>query len=151
MPLKKLAPSNRRLGFAIIAVASVSIALASCQTSAESVQFKENDLAGVGFVARPENTPARVAMPKRLPPNKILIRGRVNTVNYVYADPVDCNCLYVGTQKAYSQYRQTQIQERIANRQLWAAQAYGDANWDWSGWALDYPYFDGPYGPAYGW
>ncbi|WCK68791.1 hypothetical protein [Agrobacterium tumefaciens] len=151
MPLTELAASNCRTGFAIIATTTLSLALAACQTSAESVQHKENDLAAAGFVARPANTPARVAMLKRLPPNKFLMRSKGNTVSYVYADPVNCNCLYVGTQKAYGSYQATKKQERIADRQLLAAQTYRDANWDWSGWGPDFPEFDGPFGPGYGW
>ena len=116
MPLTKFAASNCRTGFAIIATTTLSLALAACQTSAESVQHKENDLAAAGFVARPANTSARVAMLKRLPPNKFLMRSKGNTVSYVYADPVNCNCLYVGTQKAYGSYQATKKQERIADR-----------------------------------
>jgi len=151
MPFKKLAPSNRRLGFAIITMAGLSLALASCETVSQSVQSKEDNLSAAGFVVRPANTPARVAMLKRLPANKFLMRSRGNTVSYVYADPINCNCLYVGTQKAYSQYRQTQAQDRIANRQLLAAQTYADAKWDWSGWGPDFPEFYGPFGAGYGW
>ncbi|OCJ32912.1 hypothetical protein A6U91_21325 [Agrobacterium tumefaciens] len=133
-----------------MATTALSLALASCQTSAESVQY-ENDLAAAGFVARPANTPARAAMLKRLPPNKFLMRSKGNTVSYVYADPVNCNCLYVGTQKAYGAYQETKKQEQIADRQLLAAQTYRDASWDWSGWGPDFPDFYGPFGPGYGW
>lgn len=151
MTLDKQAPSKRRLGFAIIAMTGISLALASCETVSQTVQYKENNLAAAGFVVRPANTPARVAMLKRLPPNRFLMRSRGNTVSYVYADPVNCNCLYVGTQDAYNAYRQAQSQERIANRQLLAARTYADARWDWSGWGPDFPQFYGPFGPSYGW
>lgn len=151
MPFKKFAANNRSVGFAVIATTALSLALASCQTSAESVQYKENDLAAAGFIARPANTPARAAMLKRLPPNKFLMRSKGNTVSYVYADPVNCNCLYVGTQKAYGAYQAAKKQERIADRQLLAAQTYRDASWDWSGWGPDFPDFYGPFGPNYGW
>lgn len=150
MPFKKSA-LRQRPAFAILALAGLSMALASCETTSQSLQYKENDLAAAGFIARPANTPARAAMLKRLPANKFLMRSRGNTVSYVYADPVNCNCLYVGTQEAYGKYRQNQTQERIANRQLLAAQTYADANWDWSGWGPDFPGFYGPFGPRYGW
>lgn len=149
MSFNRATPDNRRLGFAIIALAGLS--LASCETVSGSVEHRENDLAAAGFIVRPANTPARVAMLERLPANRFLLRSRGNTVSYIYADPTNCHCLYVGTQKAYSKYRETQAQERIANRRLLAAQTYADARWDWSGWGPDFPDFYGPFGPRYGW
>lgn len=151
MPLKKIVVSNRGIGFAIIATTFLALSLASCQTSTVSVQSKENDLAAAGFVARPANTPARVAMLKRLPPNKFLMRSKRNTVNYVYADPINCNCLYVGTQKAFATYQATKKQARISDQQLLTAQTYRDPEWDWSGWGADFEDFQGPFGPNYGW
>lgn len=142
---------NQGRGLGLIAVVGLSIGMASCATETQTVQRKENNLAAAGFVVRPANTPAREAMLKRLPPNKFLTRTRGKTVNYVYADPVNCNCIYVGTQQAYSNYRQSQVQERIANRQLLAAHTYADADWDWSRWGSNFSNFDGPFGPGFGW
>ncbi len=51
-------------------------------------------------------------------------------MNYVYADPKGCNCLYVGSQKAYDQRRQDQLQERLADERPLAAPTYADLNWD---------------------
>jgi hypothetical protein len=126
-----------------------ALGLTSCQTEAEKVQSKEDRLAAAGFVVRPANTPARQSMLKRLPANRFLTRTHGNTVSYIYADPVGCDCLYVGTQKAYNRYRSTQLQEKIANRELLAAQTYQDATWDWGVWG---PPIDGFYGYGdYGW
>lgn len=136
---------------AIAAVLFAAAALSSCVTQS-GVQSKENDLVAAGFVAKPANTSARQAMLKRLPANKFLMRSKGDNVNYVYADPTNCNCLYVGTEQAYGKYRQAQQQERIANRQLWAAQTYADARWNWGAWGPgDFYNFDGPFGAGYGW
>jgi hypothetical protein len=129
----------------------VAAGLSSCVTES-GVQTKENDLAAAGFVVKPANTPARQAMLKRLPANKFLMRARGKNVNYVYADPVNCQCIYVGGEKAYGQYRQARQQERIATKQLWAAQTYADAQWNWGAWGPgDFYNFDGPFGAGYGW
>ncbi|WP_246737943.1 MULTISPECIES: hypothetical protein [Rhizobium] len=125
------------------------LGLTSCQTEAESVQHKEDGLAAAGFIVRPANTPARQAMLKRLPANKFLTRTHGDTVSYVYADPLGCQCLYVGSQQAYDRYRATRLQEKIANRQLLAAQTYQDATWDWNVWGPSVTGFYG-YG-GYGW
>ncbi|MBB4349408.1 hypothetical protein [Aliirhizobium cellulosilyticum] len=129
----------------------MAAALSSCVTES-GTQSKENDLAAAGFVVRPANTPARQAMLNRLPPNKFLTRTKGDNVSYVYADPVSCKCIYVGSQTAYNAYRQARQQERIANKQLWAAQTYADARWNWGLWGPNqFSNFDGPWGPGYGW
>ena len=127
---------------------AVALVLSSCVSN---IQSTEDDLAAAGFVVRPANTPARQAMLKRLPPNRFLIRTRGNNVSYVYADPVNCNCLYVGNQQAYDAYRRAKQQERIANRELWAAQTYADAQWHWDVWGPGQFYDFGPWGPGFGW
>ncbi len=142
---------TRRAGAMALSIMGTALLLASCTTDAETVQNKENSLAAAGFVVRPANTPAREAMLKRLPPNKFLTRTRGKTVNYVYADPNNCNCLYVGTPQAYSNYRLAQQQQRVANQNLLAAQTYADADWDWSRWGPYFSNFDGPFGSGYGW
>lgn len=144
-------PKLSTLGSMATGLALVAVGLASCVTES-GIQTKENNLAAAGFVAKPANTPARQAMLKRLPANKFLMRTKGDNVNYVYADPINCNCIYVGSEKAYSQYRQSRQQERIANKQLWAAQTYADAQWNWAAWGPnDFYNFNGPFGPGYGW
>lgn len=129
----------------------IATALSSCVTQS-GIQSKENDLVAAGFVAKPANTSERQAMLKRLPANKFLMRTKGKNVNYVYADPVNCNCIYVGTDQAYGRYRQAKQQERIADRQLWAAQTYADARWNWGAWGPgDFYNFNGPFGYGYGW
>ena len=41
-------------------------------------------------------------------------RVKGDTVHYVYADPLVCGCLYVGTQQAYDQYKRDQQQKNLA-------------------------------------
>jgi len=102
--------------------------------SKHSIQKKEDSLAAAGFVVKPANTPARLDMLKRLPANKFVQRVRGDNVAYVYADPKNCNCLYVGSQAAYGAYRQQVQQKQIADEQLDAANSYNDASWDWGAW-----------------
>ena len=66
---------------------------------------------------QPANTPARVALLRALPANKIVQRTRGSAVRYVYADPLVCGCLYVGDQAAYGRYRQEVFQRHLANEQ----------------------------------
>lgn len=124
-----------RMGIALIAVS----AIIGCQSQSALVTQNEDNLAAAGFVVRPANTPERIAMLNRLPPHHFVQRANGDIVHYVYADPLVCGCLYVGTQQAYSQYKLHQQQQRLADEQLMTAQTYTDTTWNWGAW--------GPWGP----
>jgi hypothetical protein len=123
-------------------------ALAACQTQQQIVSQHEDNLAAAGFVVSPANTPERQAMLKRLPPHKFVQRVSGDTVHYIYADPLVCGCLYVGTQQAFAQYKLHEQQQNLADEQLMTAQTYSDPAWNWNAWG---PWGPGvPYGFAYG-
>jgi hypothetical protein len=123
-------------------------ALAACQTQQQIISAHEDNLAAAGFIIRPANNPERQAMLKRLPPHQFVQRVNGDTVHYVYADPLVCGCLYVGTQQAYNQYKRDQQQKNLADEQLMTAQSYSDAAWNWNAWGPWGPV--GPYGFVYG-
>ncbi len=129
-----------------VAVATVALlaigALTGCETPQERVARHEDNLAAAGFIVRPANTPERQAMLKRLPPNRFVMRSKGDAVHYVYADPLVCGCLYVGTQQAYNQYKRHEQDQNLADEQQMTAQTYSDASWNWGAW--------GPWGPGYG-
>jgi hypothetical protein len=126
--------------------------LAGCQTQQQIVTEREDNLAAAGFIVRPANTPERQAMLNRLPAHQFVQRVNGDTVHYVYADPLVCGCLYVGTQQAFAQYKLHEQQQNLANEQLMTAQAYSDPAWSWNAWG---PWGPAPYGfvygPGYGW
>jgi hypothetical protein len=128
-----------RYGMAIALLVALQ-GITGCRS--QIIQNKEDSLAAAGFILRPANTPERVAMLKRLPPNHFVRRENGDAVHYVYADPIVCSCLYVGTQQAYSQYLRDRQQQQIVDQQQIAAQEYSDAAWNWGAW--------GPWGPEYG-
>jgi hypothetical protein len=117
-------------------------ALAACQTQQQVVTQHEDSLAAAGFIVRPANTPERQAMLKRLPPNRFVQRVNGDRIHYVYADPLVCGCLYVGSQQAYNQYKLHEQQQHMADEQQMTAQMYSDPAWSWNAW--------GPWGPEYG-
>lgn len=124
------------------------IAIAACQSQGALVAEKEDNLAAAGFIVRPANTPERVTMLNRLPPHQFVQRINGDVVHYVYADPLVCGCLYVGTQQAYGQYKQNQLQQHLADEQLMTAQTYTDTTWNWGAWG---PWGGPPgFGLAYG-
>jgi hypothetical protein len=124
-------------------------ALAACQTQQQIVTQHEDNLSAAGFVVRPANTPERQAMLHRLPAHQFVQRVNGNAVHYVYADPLVCGCLYVGTQQAYNQYKLHQQQQHLADEQQMTAQTYADPAWNWGAWGPWGP-GAGPYGFVYG-
>jgi hypothetical protein len=125
---------------AVIALVLGIGALSACES--QRVAQREDNLAAAGFLLRPADTPEKQAMLKRLPPHRFVQRWKGDVVHYVYADPLVCSCLYVGTQAAYNQYKQDRQQENLVDAQQMEAQAYSDAAWNWAAW--------GPWGPQYG-
>lgn len=134
--------TRRRLPRASVALGALLAlaALGACESQQQMIAEHEDRLAAAGFVVRPANTPERQAMLVRLPPHTFVMRQNGDAVHYVYADPLVCGCLYVGTQQAYNQYKANQLAQHLADEQLMTAQAYSDAAWSWQAW--------GPWGPV---
>lgn len=108
--------------------------LTACQTTPPDFGAQEDKLAAAGFVMKPANTPQRQMMLSRLPAHQFLIRPNGSTMHYVYADPLVCDCLYVGTQQAYDQYRANELAQNLADERQLAALTYTDAAWSWAAW-----------------
>jgi hypothetical protein len=148
---------NRILGLGFVMGLLMGVgAITGCQSQSAIVTEHEDNLAAAGFVVRPANTPERQAMLNRLPPHQFVQRVNGDTVHYIYADPLVCGCLYVGTQQAFNQYKLHQQQQNLANEQLMTAQTYSDAAWNWNAWGPwgppAGPYgFGFAYGPGVGW
>ena len=71
---------------------------------------------------------------RNFPPNKLVQRARGDSMRYFYADPLVCNCLYVGDQQAYGRYRQNVLQRRIADEQQSAAMLNQQMGWGGDPW-----------------
>jgi hypothetical protein len=119
---------------ALAAVVATAAILAACQTQQQLITQHEDQLSAAGFIVKPANTPERQAMLKQLPPNKFLQRTKGDSVHYVYADPIVCGCLYVGSQQAYNQYKANEQTQRLVDEQQMTADTYADASWNWGAW-----------------
>jgi hypothetical protein len=117
----------------LAAISMTALALGACETTAQRINSKEDTLAAAGFTVLPANTPQRQTELHQLPPNKFVPKTTGDTVQYVYADPVVCNCLYIGDQKAYGAYRQDVLTQKLVDEQQMTAMTYQDS-WDWNGW-----------------
>lgn len=155
--MKALFGQSRRAVFGAVTAAGIllgGVSLTACESQQQRVEDHEDLLAAAGFIVRPANTPERQDMLHRLPPHTFVQRVNGDVVHYVYADPLACGCLYVGTQQAYNQYKANQLQQHLADEQQMTAQTYSDASWNWGAWGPWTPVGPGfgfAYGPAYGW
>ncbi len=59
-------------------------------------------------------------------------RSRAST--YRYADPYSCDCLYVGDEQAYAEYKRLAVEKQVAEERLEAAEAEESAAMDWGLW-----------------
>ena len=132
------------------AALAVAFTLSACASPQEQVASKENKLVAAGFVARPAATPQSEALLTRLPPHQFVMKDLNGRYVYLYADPLVCGCLYVGSDAAYSQYKKMIFQQHLANQQQATAQLYSDPAWSFGGWGGQWgPGFGGGFGPGF--
>ncbi len=131
-----------------VLILAATLAVSACATPQEVIAQRENNLAAAGFVQRPANTPARQAMLDRLPAQRFVRSVHGDEVAYVYADPIVCGCLYVGSQQAYANDQRTLQQQALVDQQETTAQLYSDTAWNWSAWGAFGGY--GAFGPQFG-
>lgn len=90
----------------MIAAAGMAPLVAACANSDGGTPARDDLLVEAGFAVRKTDSPERVAALKALPPHQFVMRNSNGSVKYMYADPIACDCIYVGGQRAYDQYRQ---------------------------------------------
>jgi hypothetical protein len=127
-------------------VAALVLALAGCAAVVQDVQKneaadREQLLAAAGFKVKLADTPQKLAHLQTLTQRKLIMHQHKGKVYYVYADALNCKCLYVGDQAAYQRFRQLQIDRQIAVQQRMTAEMNMDAAMNWDMW--------GPWDPWY--
>ena len=118
-------------------LAAVAV-LATAGCAQQIIGQRENMLAAAGFRVQPANTPERVQSLQTLPPNRFVMQDMNGRQVWVYADPVVCKCLYVGSPENYQAYHQLAFQQHLADQRLEAAQlAYSGFGWGpWGPWGF---------------
>jgi hypothetical protein len=139
--------SPRRWRAGAVPLTGALLTLTACLSAQDVVTRKEDRLAAAGFIVRPANTSERKTMLASLPAHHFVQRVHGDVVNYVYADPLVCGCLYVGSQQAYNLYKQQMLQQRLADEQAMTADTYANSAWNWGAWGG----FGYGFGPGRGW
>ena len=99
-------------------IASGTVFLAAACAGSEAEAPNNGDLlVASGFVQRKADTPERVAALKSLPPHQFVARESNGSIKYMYADPIACDCVYVGGERAYALYHQ-KMAGRVSDDQV---------------------------------
>ncbi len=129
-----------RQWLAVIAV--VAALLSGCAAARKDEAMSvERTLAAAGFQMKFADTPEKIDELATLPQRTLAPQERDGELFYVYADPKYCNCLYVGTDKAYERYQKLALQQKLAREKVEAAEMNEDASMNWGMW--------GGWGPWY--
>jgi hypothetical protein len=92
----------------ILALLMLSSATASAQINLNPVPITprtDNLFTISGFVPRYARTPEQLRHLRALQPDTLITRTRNGKTTYLYADPTECVCVYVGTPQAYQVYQ----------------------------------------------
>ncbi len=91
-------------------------------------------LAEAGFKVRPADTPEKLAHLKAMQPLKVSVRTKDGQVIYSYADPYNCQCVYVGGPEEFAQFKRLALRQQVAAERLYDAEMANDAAMDWGMW-----------------
>ncbi|GAA4486225.1 hypothetical protein [Gluconacetobacter asukensis] len=137
-------PDIRQHALRVGAVAVASAGLVGCLSPAKPYLDTGRRLADAGFVAHKADTTARYAMMNTLPPGELTYRPSSVGPVYLYADPIGCGCVYMGSATAYSYYvslvaagkNKRTSPSAVSEIPAMAAENRRDtALWDWSAWS----------------
>ena len=62
-------------------------------------------LEDAGFKMKEANTPQKMERLRSVPPHRFIARQKNGVPYFLYADPEDCKCAFVGNQQALNAYR----------------------------------------------
>ena len=79
--------------------------IASCGLAQAQQRAVDRELVTAGFVMRPADTPGKMKRLQALKPHGFSARTKDGVRYYIYADPTDCKCAFVGYQQAFDEYR----------------------------------------------
>jgi hypothetical protein len=114
-----------------VLVVLVLVSATGCATvRSAGTRSTERMLAAAGFHMQPADTPERVAELESLPTRKLVSRPQNGAVSYVFSDPVDCPCLYVGGEREYQEYQRLRLKQERADEESMNC-------WGWP-WCLGY-------------
>lgn len=131
---------NRKVyAWSLVLALALAFLMGGCAAMRQDEAQKTDDLlAAAGFKVRPADTPEKLAHLKAMQPLKVSMRTEDGKVIYSYADPYNCQCVYVGGPKEFAQYERLVLrQQQVADERLEAAEMADDSAdtaMDWGMW-----------------
>jgi hypothetical protein len=111
----------------------IAVSIAACssfqqETPAQKAQRIDPVLAAAGFQMVPADSPKKESIFATLPPLKMhYYMSKDGKARYWFADPFECNCVYVGDAKAYQHYQNLRIQQKLVKEEEQTAELNQDA------------------------
>ena len=97
----------------------VSCIVVGCATiRKDNTKNTESLLIAAGFTPKVATTTKGQAKLNGLKPLKMVRATREGKVTYVYPDPYNCKCAYVGGEREYAEYKRLAIQQQIAEEKF---------------------------------
>jgi hypothetical protein len=110
----------------------------------QAAQAMEPMLEAAGFTRIPANTPEKLQQLKAMKPLRLMKRrGQDGRVQYIYADPYYCQCVFVGDWAAYQAVRRDLAQQDVVREEQYQGMMDDDVEPDTSFDPLSDPF--GPY------
>jgi hypothetical protein len=111
----------------IVFVAALAAAVAACTAMHQfSATQNEKLLRTAGFRVVAADTPGKIESLNTLAPGKISRVGRGGQIYYVFTDPYECRCLWVGQEPQYERYRRLEADEMVPSVELVGIEAGPD-------------------------
>jgi hypothetical protein len=98
------------------------------ETAAQKAKRIGTLLSASGFQMVTADSPKKESIFATLPPLQMhYYLGKNGQPHYWFADPVECNCVYVGDAKAYQHYQNLRIQQKLVKEEEQTAELNQDA------------------------
>ena len=109
---------------------AASVGLTGCAAIRRSQALDtEQFLAAAGFRMELADTAERQQQLAAMPPYRLTSRATGDGIEYAYADPRNCQCVYVGGPKEYAEYQRLTRERQLAQEQIWTY----ENPWTWGG------------------
>jgi len=109
---------------------AASVGLTGCAAIRRSQSLDtEQFLAAAGFRMELADTAERQQQLAAMPPYRLTSRATGDGIEYAYADPRNCQCVYVGGPKEYAEYQRLTRERQLAQEQIWTY----ENPWTWGG------------------
>lgn len=107
----------------VLLILAASVGLTGCAAIQRSqARDTEQLLAAAGFKMQLADTAEQQQQLAAMPAYRLSNRPKGDGVEYTYADPTNCKCMYVGGSTEYTEYQRLMTEQQIAQDRIWAAE-----------------------------